>query len=109
MATMATCAIPVPPLARSHQRRFSQSVQTNQSQGHFLSNTGNLEVCNSEGLVETWRLGVSFSPFFLKKNGTSRQEVKYDLLMAIRPLDRGAEATSEDKKRIDQVIPFSEI
>lgn len=110
MATMTTCAISTPALPRSSQWRISQvSVQTKQSQRRFLLNTGNLEARNSEGLLEKSRIGVSFFPSFLKKKGKSREEVKEELLKAIEPLDRGAEATPEDQERIDQVILFVEI
>jgi hypothetical protein len=107
MATMAICAISTPALPRNTTMRLSQiSVQRKRSQKQFLSNTGNLEGCSSEGLVEKWRVGVSFFPSFLKKKGKSIEEVKEELIMAIKPLDRGAEATPEDQERIDQVIPF---
>lgn len=107
---MATCAISIPSLPRSSQRRISQvSARTKQSQRRFLLNTGNLEARNSEGLLEKSRIGVSFFPSFLKKKGKSREEVKEELFKAIEPLDRGAEATPEDQERIDQVILFLEI
>jgi hypothetical protein len=110
MATVATRAISVPALKRSsHKRLFYNTVRTKQSQRQFLLNTGNLEVCSGEGLVEKWRVGVSFFPSFLKKKGKSREEVKEELLKAIEPLNCGAEATPEDQEIIDQVIPFLEI
>ncbi|KAJ4762720.1 Plastid-lipid associated protein PAP / fibrillin family protein [Rhynchospora pubera] len=104
MATMATCAISISTLPRNPQRVPSRiSVRTKQSQRRFLLNTGNLEVCNGEGSVEKWKVGVSFFPSFLKKKGKSSEEIKAELLQAIEPLDRGAEATPEDKERIDQI------
>ncbi|KAL2938669.1 putative plastid-lipid-associated protein 4 chloroplastic [Bienertia sinuspersici] len=43
---------------------------------------------------------VSFFPAFLTKNKDAK---KLDLLQAIEPLDRGADATPEDQQRIDQL------
>jgi hypothetical protein len=42
-----------------------------------------------------------FSCFF--KEGKDANTIKEELLEAIAPLDRGAEATPEDQQRIDQV------
>uniref|UniRef100_A0A7N0RH08 Plastid lipid-associated protein/fibrillin conserved domain-containing protein n=1 Tax=Kalanchoe fedtschenkoi TaxID=63787 RepID=A0A7N0RH08_KALFE len=52
--------------------------------------------------TDKWRAGVSFFPAFLKK-GKDAKELKEELLEAIAPLDRGAEATPEDQERIDQL------
>lgn len=49
-----------------------------------------------------WRVGVSFFPAFLKK-GKDAKALKEELLDAIAPLDRGADATLEDQQRVDQV------
>ncbi|RWW67111.1 hypothetical protein BHE74_00025463 [Ensete ventricosum] len=51
-----------------------------------------------------WRAGVSFFPSFLKKKARSPEEIKEELLEAIAPLDRGADATPDDQERIDQVV-----
>ncbi|XP_042431355.1 probable plastid-lipid-associated protein 4, chloroplastic isoform X2 [Zingiber officinale] len=53
-----------------------------------------------------WRTGVSFFPSFIKKKARSREEIKEELLAEIAPIDRGAEATDEDKERIDQRPKF---
>jgi hypothetical protein len=54
-----------------------------------------------------WRAGVSsfsFLPPFLTGNDAKKAEkLKEELLAAIAPLDRGAEATPEDKERVEQV------
>ncbi|CAL9067686.1 probable plastid-lipid-associated protein 4, chloroplastic [Musa acuminata AAA Group] len=50
-----------------------------------------------------WRAGVSFFPSFLKKKARSPEEIKEELLEAIAPLDRGADATPDDQERIDQI------
>ncbi|CAJ2649162.1 unnamed protein product [Trifolium pratense] len=49
-----------------------------------------------------WRTNVSFFPAFLKK-GKDANTIKEELLEAIEPLDRGADATPEDQQRIDQI------
>lgn len=49
-----------------------------------------------------WRVGVSFFPAFLKKRKDAKA-LKEELLDAIAPLDRGADATLEDQQRVDQV------
>ena len=51
---------------------------------------------------DKWRLRISFFPAFLKK-GKDVGALKEELLEAIAPLDRGAEATPEDQEMVDQV------
>lgn len=53
-------------------------------------------------VTEKWRANVSFFPAFLKK-GPSAEKIKEELLEAIAPLDRGAEATPEDQQIVDQI------
>ena len=48
-----------------------------------------------------WRTRVSFFPSFSIKDGDI-ETLKQELLEAIAPLDRGAEATAEDQERVDQ-------
>lgn len=49
-----------------------------------------------------WRAGVSFfSGFSTKKKDAD--VLKEELFEAIKPLDRGAEATPEEQERVDQV------
>jgi hypothetical protein len=57
-----------------------------------------------------WRAGVSsfsFLPPFLTGKGEDNakkvEKLKEELLAAIGPLERGAEATPEDKERVEQV------
>lgn len=57
---------------------------------------------------QKWRAKVSFFPAFLNKRKDT-QPLKDELLDAIAPLDRGADATPEDQQTVDQValcIPF---
>ncbi|XP_060167731.1 probable plastid-lipid-associated protein 4, chloroplastic [Lycium barbarum] len=49
-----------------------------------------------------WRTRVSFFPFFSTKSKDT-ESLKLELLEAIAPLDRGAEATPEDQKLVDQI------
>lgn len=50
-----------------------------------------------------WRSRVSFFQSFLTKS-PDVDSLKEELLEAIAPLDRGAEANPEDQERVDQVI-----
>ncbi|KAI3966210.1 hypothetical protein MKW92_034563 [Papaver armeniacum] len=51
---------------------------------------------------QKWRTRVSFFPSFMK-SGKDSKTIKEELLEAIAPLDRGAEATPEDQERIDKI------
>ncbi|KAG6652992.1 hypothetical protein I3843_05G040800 [Carya illinoinensis] len=51
---------------------------------------------------EKWRAKISFFPAFLKK-GKDAKTLKEELLDAIAPLDRGADATVEDQQTVDQL------
>ncbi|KAK4271161.1 hypothetical protein QN277_019895 [Acacia crassicarpa] len=57
---------------------------------------------SSSSASQKWRAGVSFFPAFLKK-GKDAEALKDELLEAIAPLDRGADATPEDQQRVDQI------
>lgn len=54
---------------------------------------------------QKWRARVSFFPAFLNKK-KDVNAIKEELLEAIEPLDRGAEATTEDQKRVDEVCMY---
>ncbi|KAG4945341.1 hypothetical protein AAZX31_15G045300 [Glycine max] len=49
-----------------------------------------------------WRAKVSFFTSFLKK-GKDAKIIKEEMLEAIAPLDRGADATPQDQQTIDQI------
>ncbi|XP_020528764.1 probable plastid-lipid-associated protein 4, chloroplastic isoform X2 [Amborella trichopoda] len=51
--------------------------------------------------LQKWRSKASFFPFLKKKKDS--KALKEELLEAIAPLDRGAEATQEDQDRIDKI------
>ncbi|XP_028800923.1 probable plastid-lipid-associated protein 4, chloroplastic isoform X1 [Neltuma alba] len=57
---------------------------------------------SSSSASQKWRTRVSFFPAFLKK-GKDAEALKDELLEAIAPLDRGADATPEDQQRVDQI------
>ncbi|QCD76470.1 probable plastid-lipid-associated protein 4, chloroplastic [Vigna unguiculata] len=53
-------------------------------------------------LSHKWRAKVSFFPSFLKKRKDAKI-IKEELLQAIEPLDRGADATLQDQETVDQI------
>ncbi|XP_065869680.1 probable plastid-lipid-associated protein 4, chloroplastic [Euphorbia lathyris] len=64
-------------------------------------NSFNLSTSNNSS-SDKWRAKVSFFPAFLKK-GKDANLLKEDLLDAIAPLDRGAQATPQDQQTVDQI------
>ncbi|KAJ3672936.1 hypothetical protein LUZ60_006310 [Juncus effusus] len=101
MATMAGCIIPPPNLNRIH-RKPSLTLRDNSSLTPLKTRQPRIQF-RTEFSVEKWRIGVSFFPSFLKKKGRNTEEIKEELLEAIKPLDRGADATPDDQARIDQL------
>lgn len=72
----------------------------------FPANNHNnsLSTTPTPAALHKWRANVSFFTGLLNKNKTKNAEaIKQELLEAIAPLDRGAEATPEDQEIIDQV------
>ncbi|GAB2285197.1 Probable plastid-lipid-associated protein 4, chloroplastic [Dionaea muscipula] len=58
----------------------------------------------SSRVASTTRTSVSFFPAFLTSSGNKNAKaIKQELLDAIQPLDRGADASPEDQRRIDQI------
>ncbi|KAL6964363.1 putative plastid-lipid-associated protein 4, chloroplastic [Sarracenia purpurea var. burkii] len=76
------------------------------SQHHSLPNSLSFPTKRADqratSLPDKWRTSVSFFPAFLNKAKDSRA-IKEELIEAIAPLDRGADATPEDQRRIDQI------
>ncbi|GMP39223.1 hypothetical protein CsSME_00010150 [Camellia sinensis var. sinensis] len=64
--------------------------------------TQNLSTTTTSPVSDKWRTHVSFFPAFLNKTRDAKP-IKEELLEAIAPLDRGADATPEDQQRIDQI------
>ncbi|XP_060216529.1 probable plastid-lipid-associated protein 4, chloroplastic isoform X4 [Lycium barbarum] len=59
-------------------------------------------------LNQKWRTHVSFFPAFFNKTKDATH-IKQELLEAIAPLDRGAEASPEDQEIIDQIAGKLEV
>lgn len=106
---MATSSLPPSSLSSPTAHRYLHPISS-----HFLALSTNfssptrpktpLELSNPAA-VPKWRTKVSFFPSFLiKKKGKSKEEIKQELLEAIAPLDRGAEASPEDQERIEQIV-----
>ncbi|RYQ82817.1 hypothetical protein Ahy_B10g101384 isoform B [Arachis hypogaea] len=73
---------------------------------HFSSSSCNFPIIIRTATTpqtEKWRAQVSFFPAFLKKGGKDANTIKQELLQAIAPLDRGADATPDDQQTVDQI------
>ncbi|KAA8536528.1 hypothetical protein F0562_029006 [Nyssa sinensis] len=86
----------VPKLTHSHSSLTTSSFPTKPITQHNLS----FSITTSD--PDKWRTNVSFFPAFLNK-AKDAKAIKEELLDAIAPLDRGADATPEDQQRIDQI------
>ncbi|CAK7357018.1 unnamed protein product [Dovyalis caffra] len=82
---------PLPKLTASY------FFSTNKPTSHFF----NLSSSYSSN-IDRWRAKVPFFPAFLNK-GKDAKVLKEELLDAIDPLDRGAEATPDDQQRVDEI------
>ncbi|CAL5438824.1 unnamed protein product [Camellia sinensis] len=74
---------------------------------HIQSSIPNFNTTNKFNPLESsgyqkWRTRVSFFTSFLTKTKDS-ESLKEELLDAIAPLDRGADASPEDQERIDEI------
>ncbi|XP_021724503.1 probable plastid-lipid-associated protein 4, chloroplastic [Chenopodium quinoa] len=67
-----------------------------------LSNNPLIDQCSSRRSSSSTKTKVSFFPAFFTK-GKNAEALKMELLEAIKPLDRGADATPEDQQSIDQL------
>ncbi|KAJ6711382.1 hypothetical protein OIU79_007768 [Salix purpurea] len=68
-----------------------------------LNQTSYFNLSSSYSTIDrSWRARVSFFPAFLKK-GKDAKVLKEELLEAIDPLDRGADAIPEDQQRVDEI------
>ncbi|GMI87958.1 FIBRILLIN3a [Hibiscus trionum] len=82
------------PISGSSHQRFHLSAKPIKTTAFNLSTT--------PASGEKWRLNVSFFPAFLNK-GKDAKVLKEELLEAIATLDRGADATPEDRQMVDQL------
>ncbi|XP_061337202.1 probable plastid-lipid-associated protein 4, chloroplastic [Gastrolobium bilobum] len=78
------------------------SPPSSSSSSHFPVRPTIYHTSHSLSISEKWRAKVSFFPAFLKR-GKDAKIIKEELLEAIAPLDRGADATPEDQQRVDQI------
>uniref|UniRef100_A0A803LRD1 Plastid lipid-associated protein/fibrillin conserved domain-containing protein n=1 Tax=Chenopodium quinoa TaxID=63459 RepID=A0A803LRD1_CHEQI len=67
-----------------------------------LSNNPLTDQCSRRRSSSSTKTKVSFFPAFFTK-GKNAEDLKMELLEAIKPLDRGADATPEDQQSIDQL------
>ncbi|WVY94084.1 hypothetical protein V8G54_033172 [Vigna mungo] len=88
---------------------FFSTLKTTSSLPHFhapkLSSSSHFPNTPSTThlpLSQKWRTKVSFFPSFLKKRKDANI-IKEELLQAIEPLDRGADATLQDQQTVDQI------
>ncbi|XP_038887592.1 probable plastid-lipid-associated protein 4, chloroplastic [Benincasa hispida] len=99
-----TPTIKLSPPSTSQQPRFLLRIPSNPISAAPSSNTKFLTASPSH----KWRIRISFFPTFLNKGkgkgkGKDVTALKEELLQAIAPLDRGAEATPEDQEMVDQI------
>ncbi|KAK8522308.1 hypothetical protein V6N13_115284 [Hibiscus sabdariffa] len=91
---LTTSPSPKLPFVTSSHQRSHLAAKPIKTTGYNLSTT--------PASGEKWRVHVSFFPAFLNK-GKDAKVLKEELLEAIAPLDRGADATPEDQQRVDQL------
>lgn len=106
--TLSTCSSPHPILTTSHSLSTTPHLHPSHTSSILsLPAIAKPTNCNYTLLhtnTHTWRTSVSFFPaFFTKTPKKDAQTLKQELLDAISPLDRGADASPEDQERIDQI------
>ncbi|XAR53125.1 hypothetical protein NMG60_11021538 [Bertholletia excelsa] len=89
------------PHSSSHSQQCFSPSTVSLSSKNSTQNAHNHKPFNSS-VTDKWRTSVSFFPAFLSKPRDAKP-IKDELLKAIEPLDRGADATPEDQQRIDQI------
>ncbi|KAL7125073.1 hypothetical protein ABFS83_14G091300 [Erythranthe nasuta] len=91
-------------LSKLHNPTAAAVPSRADSRNNCLSTTTTTNYHAPANNVEKWRTRVSFFTGFLNKNKSkSADAIKEELLEAIAPLDRGAEATPEEQQTIDQI------
>ncbi|KAJ4823280.1 hypothetical protein Tsubulata_028457 [Turnera subulata] len=86
----------------SRNSAFPKPTTLNFSNDKPTSHSNFCKLSSSPSNFYRWRAKVSFFPAFLNK-GKDAKVLKEELLEAIEPLDRGADATPEDQQRVDQI------
>ena len=92
-------------LTKTHSSSSSAKLVPPNPLLHFPTKSTALSSLSSSGKFD-WRLNISFFSSFLAKKGKDATALKEELLDAIAPLDRGAEASPEDQQIVDQVFFF---
>ncbi|KAL3538564.1 hypothetical protein ACH5RR_001930 [Cinchona calisaya] len=99
-ATMMALSTLSPPQTSKlfHNSSTTFAFPTTQQNIHHHNTTTSLSTPSHK-----WRTHISFFPAFLSNKTKDSKAIKQELLEAIETLDRGAEATPEDQKRVDQI------
>ncbi|KAK4491241.1 hypothetical protein RD792_001975 [Penstemon davidsonii] len=102
---MALSTLSPPPLPPSFTIQSSSAANLLHPTASFPFRNNRLSTTTLTPTVEhKWKTQVSFFTDFLSNNKTKNAEaIKEELLEAIAPLDRGAEATPQDQQYIDQL------
>lgn len=100
-ASQFSINLPIPKLTSTSTATATATLYSFSKPTNFLNLSG-----NDNSSIDKWRAKVSFFPAFLKK-GKDAKVLKEELLEAIAPLDRGAQATPEDQQAVDEVRLFS--
>ncbi|XP_073126178.1 probable plastid-lipid-associated protein 4, chloroplastic [Henckelia pumila] len=105
---MALSTIPAPPPSLTAQPSAAAPVPKLLYFPTALLNSipnSSSAVLSTPAARHKWRTNVSFFSGFLKNNKKKNaKEIKEELLEAIEPLDRGAEATPQDQETIEQIV-----
>nr|AFK48988.1 unknown [Lotus japonicus] len=86
-----------------HPKLLHFNLPSSSSSSHFPVRFPIYHTSHSLAISEKWRAKVSFFPAFLNNKRKDASTIKQELLDAIAPLDRGADATLEDQQTIDQI------
>ncbi|OAY44898.1 probable plastid-lipid-associated protein 4, chloroplastic [Manihot esculenta] len=96
-ASQFSINLPIPKLTSTSTATATATLYSFSKPTNFLNLSG-----NDNSSIDKWRAKVSFFPAFLKK-GKDAKVLKEELLEAIAPLDRGAQATPEDQQAVDEI------
>ncbi|KAH6766949.1 Plastid-lipid associated protein PAP / fibrillin family protein [Perilla frutescens var. hirtella] len=104
MALSTLSPPPHPPFATHSSKLHYLSAATFPTNNHNNSLSTSTTPTPTPAALHKWRANVSFFTGLLNNNKNKNIEaIKQELLQAIAPLDRGAEATPDDQEIIDQI------
>ncbi|KAL8540687.1 hypothetical protein ACS0TY_002066 [Phlomoides rotata] len=106
MASLSTLSPPSPPSFTTQSAAASLVPKLHHLSPSHQNNclSASTATALTPANLHKWRSHVSFFTDFLNNNKTKNAEaIKEELLEAIAPLDRGAEATPQDQEAIDQI------